>query len=603
MIEFLSPLYLLAGAAAAVPLLIHLLRRRIGTRIEFPAVRYLARAEREHSRNLRLRNLLLMLLRIAVIALIVMAAARPFVRVGGGGHAPTALAIAIDNSLSSSAVVDGRMVLDELRERARELVDRASSTDRMWLVTADGTVHGGGGDAVLAALDRMEPLGGGGDISLAVLRAAGLVRGAPLQEREVVVLTDARATAWPERVDFDGVRVVAFRPAGDPPRNRAVIQATAAPSRWTPRGAVHARVLSDDSVAYRITLEGRTVARGTATPDEEIVVHASPAERGWAAGSVELEPDELRGDDVRYFAVWIGPPPGVAVHPALGPFGRTAAETLVESERAARGRDVHFVPADELSALPALIVAPADPVRIGAANRALERLDVPWRLGASRGGGVASGGRLDGVAVTRRHALTLRRGAVADTVATAGGEPWVVTGPGYVLIASPLVPEATDLPVRAAFVPWLAEMISQRLAGGAGVVLHAAPGDAVALPPGMTAIESLTGDRLPVSAASASAPPRAGVYFLLRGEERAGALVVDPAPEESVLERLPASELAARLGAREVHVTSEADQLQERVFAASPRRSLVELLLVGALIAIVAESLVAAGTRLRRGAD
>ena len=48
--SFLAPLWLLAGAAAAVPLLLHLLRRRIGARIEFPAVRYLLRAEREHSR-------------------------------------------------------------------------------------------------------------------------------------------------------------------------------------------------------------------------------------------------------------------------------------------------------------------------------------------------------------------------------------------------------------------------------------------------------------------------------------------------------------------------------------------------------------------------
>ena len=64
---FLAPLWLLAGAAAAVPLLIHLMRRRIGARIEFPAVRYLVRAEREHSRDLRLRNLLLMLLRVAAV--------------------------------------------------------------------------------------------------------------------------------------------------------------------------------------------------------------------------------------------------------------------------------------------------------------------------------------------------------------------------------------------------------------------------------------------------------------------------------------------------------------------------------------------------------
>ena len=51
-------------APSGVPLLLHLLRRHIATRVEFPAARYLARAEREHSRTLRMRNLLLMLLRV-----------------------------------------------------------------------------------------------------------------------------------------------------------------------------------------------------------------------------------------------------------------------------------------------------------------------------------------------------------------------------------------------------------------------------------------------------------------------------------------------------------------------------------------------------------
>ena len=77
--------------------------------------------------------------------------------------------------------------------------------------------------------------------------------------------------------------------------NRAVTLAEARPSRWTPRGAVAARFLSRDSTTYRITLNGRTFARGTAAPNEEVVVHASPPERGWLAGTVELEPDELAG--------------------------------------------------------------------------------------------------------------------------------------------------------------------------------------------------------------------------------------------------------------------------------------------------------------------
>ncbi|HEY9427956.1 MAG TPA: BatA domain-containing protein, partial [Gemmatimonadaceae bacterium] len=135
MIDFLSPLWLIATAAAAIPLFIHLLRRRTGARVDFPAVRYLARAEREHSRKLRLRNLLLMLLRVAAILLVAAAAARPVLRVGGGGHAPTALAVVLDNSLSTSVIAGGRPVLEDLRARAVESVRKASADDRVWLVT------------------------------------------------------------------------------------------------------------------------------------------------------------------------------------------------------------------------------------------------------------------------------------------------------------------------------------------------------------------------------------------------------------------------------------------------------------------------------------
>src|SRR6476646_2018866 len=75
--SFLAPLYLALGAFVAVPLIIHLLRRRVGVRVDFPAARYLARAEKEHSRTLRMRNLLLMLLRVLALVAVALAAARP----------------------------------------------------------------------------------------------------------------------------------------------------------------------------------------------------------------------------------------------------------------------------------------------------------------------------------------------------------------------------------------------------------------------------------------------------------------------------------------------------------------------------------------------
>src|SRR5688500_8630546 len=135
-VSFLAPAFLLLAAAAAIPLLVHLLRRRMEQRIDFPAARYLARAERENSRKLRLRNLLLMMLRVLAVLLVALAAARPVGRLAGTGHAPTAVALVIDNGLSSSAIHDGRAILEGLKDAARRVVAASKSTDQLWLITA-----------------------------------------------------------------------------------------------------------------------------------------------------------------------------------------------------------------------------------------------------------------------------------------------------------------------------------------------------------------------------------------------------------------------------------------------------------------------------------
>ena len=603
MIDFLSPLWLAAAAAAAVPLLLHLLRRRIGARVEFPAVRYLARAEREHSRKLRLRNLLLMLLRMAIVVCVAAAAARPVLKVSGAGHAPTALGVVLDNSLSTSVIAAGHPVLDDLRAQASAVVRRASPDDRVWLVTADGVVRGGSRQAILDDIAHAEPLSGAGDVEDAAVRASTVVASAALPEREVAVVTDGQATAWPEPVSLGGVSAFLYRPPGSPPPNRAVTDARAQPVRWTPGGAIQARVLTPDSATYRITLEGRTLARGTVTRDEPVLVRVEPPERGWTAGSVELEPDELRGDDVRWFAAWIGPAPAVRVAPSAGTFVSSALDALVEAERARVGGAITVASADEVTALPALLIAPADPVRLGAANRALQRLGIPWRLGAARHGDTSVRGTagspvpLADVTAAIRYPLTRETGARSDTLATAAGDPWIVSGPGYVLIGSPLTPDATTLPVRAAFVPWLGDVLSQRLSADAGTVLATTPGAMIVRPTGADALELPDGDRVPLPDDSLAAPSRPGAYFFLHGGARTGALVVNPEPFESDLHRLDPSSLAARLRARHVAAAEDGAQFSTAIFATAPRRPLAAPLLAAALVALLAESAMARGHR------
>lgn len=614
--SFLEPLYLLLAGAAAVPLVLHLLRRRIGLRVEFPAARYIVRAERENSRKLKLRNLLLMFLRILAVLLLALAAARPVGRLIGAGHAPTAMAIVVDNSLSTSTIVDGAPLFRRLRAAALAAAREATASDRIWLITADGRVVGGASAAVADAIQRLEPLAGSGDLAAAVGRAVGLVRGAGLPARHVAIATDGQATSWRRTAAVGDIGVSAYVPAGAPPANHAVVLAEARPTRWTPRGSVVARTLGADSATYRIAIGGqgseeRTLARGTAVGDGEILVRAAPPERGWVAGSVELEPDELRGDDVRHFAAWIGAAPAVSVDPALGPFVRTAVDALVQSDRLRLGSDAAIVPADALVRLPALIVAPNDPVRVGAANRALERAGVPWRFGAARreSGTVrepagVSTRLLEGASVSLRYPLTPAGDAVADTVARVGTEPWIVSGDRYVIVASPLDPTATDLPVRAGFLPWLAEAATQRLAGDAGVVLSATPGERLRAPAGIQAVDDAAGQPIPIGDGEVVAPERTGVYFLRRGTARAGALVVNGEPDESALARLAPSVLRSRFDGRTVTIETDAGGWARDAYTGSARRPLVTPLLVLALIVLVIEAMISRGAawRARGGA-
>jgi hypothetical protein len=460
-------------------------------------------------------------------------------------------------------------------------------------VTADGTVTGGARSVVLEAIERVEALGGRADLPAAITRAAGLALAADLSEATVAVLTDGQSSQWPGDLSLGDVRVIAYAPSGAAPFNRAVTLAEPRPPRWSPKGSIMVGASGVDSVTYRVTLEGRTAARGLLRGSDEQMVRLEPSERGWVSGTVDLAPDELRGDDERHFAVWVGDAPAVTVHPAAGVFVREAIDALVQSDLVSRGSGIEIAPVDEATRLPALLFAPGNPVRLGAANRNLERLGVPWRLDeVRRDETIARGEDVEGAPVRMRFPLRTAPGATvaADTLASASGQPWVVAGPGYVIIGSPMTIEATALPIRAPFIPWVSNLLSQRLTREGAGLLRADPGAQVRLPAGVTGFE---GDSLALAGGTlATAPSRAGVFFLRRGDERVGALVVNPEREESRLDRLTSAGLKSRLRAREVVVTAEPREVNENAFDASAQRPLQVLLLFLALGCLLAEMIV-----------
>ncbi len=643
---FLAPALLGLAALAGVPLLVHLLRRRVGRTVEFPAVRYLARMEQEHSRELKLRHRLLLLLRILAVIAVALAAARPVARLAGLGHAPVALALVVDNSMSSGAVTDGRALLDDLRAEARSLVSTLGADDRAWLVTADGRVVGGQASSILTAIDALRPLGGRGDLSAATRRAVALARSGSPRSPVVALLSDgqpnALGSASDSSLDVGNVPLVALLRGRTIRMNRAVVAARAEPLRWTPTGSVTFAAASSDSAVWRVSLDGRTVARGTSASGTvaaptRVTQRLASASSGWIRGSVELEADELRGDDTRWFAVRAAPPPTVSVRAEAGPFVGTALATLVEEKRLARGAENATTAVDGVATgtvtvagadaaglrRPVMLMAPTDPVRVGEANRTLARLGIPWRFGAiardlvltrattpgvSTAGSAAAASSdttttppLDRIQVRLRYPLVRSPGtisgpaAMSDTLAVAGGAPWAVSGADYLIVASPLEPDATDFPVRANFLPWMLDALSRRL-GEDGRLIEAHPGQRLAGFDGISALERQDGSLVPLTSDRITAPNEAGVYFLRRQSARAGALVVNAEPEESELATAStatadgASPMLARVSGRAVMQSRDGATWRKTVLDQAIGRSLLPAMLAIALAALLLEA-------------
>src|SRR5205807_9339558 len=123
-VSFLSPFFLAGAAAAVVPIVLHLLKRHTEQRVRFAAVSLLKGAPVEHTASRRLRELLLLALRVPALVLLADAFPRPFFRAASAASARLSV-VAIDTSLSMSAPAS----LARARQLAADAIQQAPAGD------------------------------------------------------------------------------------------------------------------------------------------------------------------------------------------------------------------------------------------------------------------------------------------------------------------------------------------------------------------------------------------------------------------------------------------------------------------------------------------
>jgi hypothetical protein len=202
--SFLHPLLLLGAAGLALPILAHLINRHQVRHTDWAAMQFLNRSVRVRSRQIKLRDLLLLLLRCAALLLLVFALARPAWTSSSWfpGEERAGVVIAIDSSFSMGHGGDGGTRFAEAMKRVETIRGTLSPGDPVTVVMLGGdnriVVRNMAYDATRfdEAIASLTPGPGKLDLVHAPERIAELVADMEAPEKEAYLVTDAQATDW-----------------------------------------------------------------------------------------------------------------------------------------------------------------------------------------------------------------------------------------------------------------------------------------------------------------------------------------------------------------------------------------------------------------------
>lgn len=135
---FLNPAVLIGLLAASIPILIHLLNLRKLKKIEFSTLTFLKELQKNKIRKVKLKQWLLLLLRVLIILFVVLAFARPTlegVAIGGTTSAAKTTAIFIlDDTYSMSVVDQNGSYFNQAKQTIKNLLKNFQEGDEVGLI-------------------------------------------------------------------------------------------------------------------------------------------------------------------------------------------------------------------------------------------------------------------------------------------------------------------------------------------------------------------------------------------------------------------------------------------------------------------------------------
>ncbi|MSO82966.1 MAG: VWA domain-containing protein [Acidobacteria bacterium] len=201
--QFIAPLFFVALAALAIPVLIHLIQREKKQIIRFPSLMFVQQVPYKSIQRRRIHNWLLLMVRLAALALIVLAFARPFFErqdlatVTGSGARE--VVVLLDQSYS----IGYADRWERARAAAADAIGGLGPADRGSVVLFSSgaeialrSIPAGERARLTAAVAAAQPTSGATRYAPALKVAGSILAESPLPRRDVILISDFQRGGW-----------------------------------------------------------------------------------------------------------------------------------------------------------------------------------------------------------------------------------------------------------------------------------------------------------------------------------------------------------------------------------------------------------------------
>src|SRR3954463_2407762 len=198
---FLAPFFLLASAAIAVPIAVHLIQRERSRVVQFPSLMFVQKIPYQSVRRRRIRHWSLLLMRCAALLLIVAAFARPFLKQGVVAAAAVGgtreIVVLLDHSASMGYGDHWQKAKDAAHQAVRALSNNDKATLVLFSRNAEESMRATGDRARLdVAIDSAKVDADSTRYGPALKLAESILLRSTARRRETVLISDFQRNGW-----------------------------------------------------------------------------------------------------------------------------------------------------------------------------------------------------------------------------------------------------------------------------------------------------------------------------------------------------------------------------------------------------------------------